>query len=83
MTSGFALYVGAVMHRRWRPTLHQFRYQAFWLLIDLDELPVLTARLHLFSHNRFNLFALHEADHGDGNPIRFAFRLSSACRRPG
>src|SRR3954462_7420794 len=67
MTFGSALYVGAVMHRRWRPTSHQFRYQAFWLLIDLDELPELTARLRLFSHNGFNLFALHEADHGDGS----------------
>lgn len=67
-----ALYVGAVMHRRLRPMMHQFRYRAFWLLIDLDELPALTARLRLFSHNRFNLFALHEADHGDGSttPIR-------------
>jgi hypothetical protein len=52
--------------------LHQFRYRAFWLLIDLDELPELTTRLGLFSHNRFNLFALHEADHGDGSatPLR-------------
>ena len=63
-----ALYVGAVMHRRLRPKVHQFRYRAFWLLIDLDELSVLTARLSLFSHNRFNLFALHEADLGDGSP---------------
>jgi len=67
-----ALYVGAVMHRRLRPMMHQFRYRAFWLLIDLDELPALTARLRLFSHNRFNLFALHESDHGNGSttPIR-------------
>ena len=75
-----ALYVGAVMHRRLRPTVHQFRYRAFWLLIDLDELPALTARLRLFSHNRFNLFALHEADQGDGGttPIRIqAERLLS------
>src|SRR5450631_4251384 len=67
MISRSALYVGAVMHRRLRPTVHQFRYRAFWLLIDLDELPALTARLRLFSHNRFNLFALHEADQGDGS----------------
>ena len=72
MTFASALYVGAVMHRRQRPTAHQFRYRAFWLLIDLDELPVLTARLRLFSHNRFNLFALHETDQGDGSatPLR-------------
>ena len=67
MTFASALYVGAVMHRRLRPTSHQFRYSAFWLLIDLDELPALAARLRLFSHNRFNLFALHEADQGDGS----------------
>ena len=75
-----ALYVGAVMHRRLRPKVHQFRYRAFWLLIDLDELPALTARLRLLSHNRFNLFALHEADHGDGSatPLRIqAERLLS------
>jgi DUF1365 family protein len=72
MTFVSALYAGAVMHRRWRPKLHQFRYRAFWLLIDLDELAALTERLRLFSHNRFNLFALHEADHGDGSamPLR-------------
>jgi DUF1365 family protein len=67
-----ALYVGAVMHRRLRPLVHQFRYRAFWLLIDLDELPRLAARLRLFSCNRFNVFALHDADHGDGGatPLR-------------
>src|SRR5271154_4793473 len=72
MTLRSALYVGAVMHRRLRPTVHQFRYRAFWLLIDLDELPTLTERLRLFSHNCFNLFALHEADQGDGSktPLR-------------
>lgn len=68
MTFGSSLYVGAVMHRRLRPRLHRFRYRAFWLLVDLDELPALSAGLKLFSYNRFNLFALHEADLGDGSP---------------
>ena len=57
MTSQSALYAGAVMHRRWQPRVHRFRYRAFWLLIDLDELTALTGRLRLFSHNHFNLFA--------------------------
>ena len=39
MTLGSALYVGTVMHRRLRPRRHGFRYRAFWLLLDLDELP--------------------------------------------
>ena len=70
-----ALYVGAVMHRRLRPVVHQFRYRAFWLLIDLDELPRLAARLRLFSCNRFNLFALHDA--------RSWRRRRDAAARPG
>lgn len=66
------LYRGSVMHRRLRPTMHRFRYRAFWLLLDLDELPALVSRLRLFSHNRFNLFALYDSDHGDGSatPLR-------------
>jgi uncharacterized protein len=64
-----ALYVGNVMHRRIRPCRHQFRYRAFWLLLDLDDLARLSTRLRLFSHNRSNLFSLHDADHGDGSAI--------------
>jgi uncharacterized protein len=67
MTFRSSLYVGTVMHRRLRPRHHKFRYRAFWLLVDLDELPTLTRRLRLFSHNRGNLFGLHDADHGDGS----------------
>ncbi|HEX7565081.1 MAG TPA: DUF1365 family protein, partial [Bradyrhizobium sp.] len=37
MTVGSSLYVGSVMHRRMQPR-HRFRYRAFWLLLDLDEL---------------------------------------------
>lgn len=72
MTLRSCLYRGSVMHRRLRPTSHRFRYRAFWLLLDLDELPTLPLRLRLFSHNHFNLFALYDSDHGDGSatPLR-------------
>lgn len=72
MTLHSCLYRGDVMHRRLRPAVHRFRYRAFWLLLDLDEMPSLASRLRLFSYNRFNLFALHDADHGDGSltPLR-------------
>ena len=63
-----ALYIGSVMHRRLTPRRHRLRYRAFWLLIDLDEPAALARRLRLFSHNRFNLFSFHDADHGDGTP---------------
>ncbi len=67
-----ALYVGSVMHRRLRPRMHKFRYRAFWILVDLDELDKLSGRLRLFSHNRFNLFSFQDKDHGDGTatPLR-------------
>jgi DUF1365 family protein len=67
-----SLYVGTVMHRRIRPRSHHFRYRAFWLLVDLDELPFLSETLWLFSHNRPGVFSLYDTDHGDGNttPLR-------------
>jgi DUF1365 family protein len=42
------------------------------MLIDLDELPKLSSTLRWFSHNRFNIFALHDRDYGDGSamPLR-------------
>jgi DUF1365 family protein len=33
-----AIYRGVVRHRRFTPTLHQFRYQVFMMYLDLDEL---------------------------------------------
>ncbi|MCC6469972.1 MAG: DUF1365 domain-containing protein [Alphaproteobacteria bacterium] len=60
------LYFGTVMHQRLRPRRHRLNYRVFTLYVDLDELPALHRRLRFFSHNRFNLLALHDADHGDG-----------------
>ncbi len=66
------LYFGEVMHRRLRPFGHRFVYRVFSLLADVDALPQLSRRLRLFSHNRFNLFAFHDRDHGprNGMPLR-------------
>jgi DUF1365 family protein len=59
-------YFGEVVHRRFAPRLHRLRYRAFQGFFDLDELPALGKRLKFFSHNKPNLFAFHDADHGDG-----------------
>jgi DUF1365 family protein len=63
--SGFhsALYAGSVMHKRLRPREHRLRYSIFYLLLDLDEVAAVAGKLRLFSHNRFNLFSFHDADH--------------------
>lgn len=67
-----AIYEGTVVHARLSPTAHRFRYRVFYLLFDLDELPMLDRRLRWFSHNRFNAMALHDRDHGsdDGRPLK-------------
>lgn len=62
--SGF--YTGSVMHHRLRPRQHRLRYSIFYMLLDLDEVDALANKLRLFSHNRFNLFSLHDRDHGEG-----------------
>jgi uncharacterized protein len=64
------IYVGHVAHMR--PGKHRLRYAVFMLTLDLDELDALDARLKLFSHNRFNLLALHDRDHAGriDQPIR-------------
>ena len=72
MTLSSALYVGSVFHRRLVPRPHRFRYRLYWLLIDLDELQQLGAKLTLFAHNRWGLFSVHDRHHGDGSmtPLR-------------
>jgi len=65
--AGF-LYPSRVMHRRLAPPLYRFVYRLFHLLLDVDRIGELDARLRLFSHNRFNLVSFHDRDHGSGEP---------------
>ena len=79
MTLHSSLYVGSVMHRRLQPRMHSFRYNAFWFLIDLDELAELSRKLRWFSYNGPNAFSFYDADHGDGTatPLRAQVEHSS------
>jgi uncharacterized protein len=71
MTLRSSIYSGWVMHSRLTPRIHSFRYRVWWILVDLDELSALDRSLHLFSHNRFNVLALHDRDYGHANgPLR-------------
>ncbi|OQP88130.1 DUF1365 domain-containing protein [Rhizobium rhizosphaerae] len=69
------LYVGEVMHQRMRTVVRRFSYSVFSLAIDLDRLDEADRQARLFSVNRFNLLAFHEADHlpGDGAGLRARF----------
>lgn len=70
--SASCLYLGTVVHRRFKPRRHKLCYRVFWSLLDLDELPRLAKKLRLFSLNQFNLFSFYNMDHGDGSerPLR-------------
>jgi DUF1365 family protein len=67
-----SIYIGSVMHRRLHPRRHHFRYRAYWLLLDLDEIEALSKLMTWFSYNRPNLFSFYDSDHGDGTdtPLR-------------
>ena len=69
---GSCLYRGTVSHERLAPKLNAFSYGIYFLLLDLDTIGETATRIRLFSHNRLNLFSLHDGDHGarDGTPPR-------------
>lgn len=66
------IYNGKVIHIRFKPKRHHFKYSIFSLLIDLDEINELDKNLKLFSYNKFNLISFFDKDHGnrDGNEIK-------------
>ena len=60
-----AIYNGQVIHKRFKPKVHYFKYKVFSLLIDLSELEILEKKVNFFSYNKFNLISFYEKDHGD------------------
>ena len=69
MTS--SIYNGTVIHKRFKPKTHYFKYSDFSLLIDLSELETLDKKIKFFSFNKFNLISFFEKDHGsrDGSSL--------------
>ena len=59
------IYNGKVIHKRFKPKEHFFKYNVFSLFIDLSELDQLNDSLNFFSLNKFNLISFYEKDHGD------------------
>ena len=60
-----AIYNGKVIHKRFKPKVHSFKYSVFSLFIDLSELETLDKEISFFSLNKFNLISFFEKDHGD------------------
>ena len=59
------IYNGTVIHKRFKPKIHFFKYKVFSLLIDLSELDNLDKKIGFFSYNKFNLISFFDKDHGD------------------
>ena len=60
-----SIYNGTVIHKRFKPKSHFFKYSVFSLLIDLAELEQLDKNIKFFSYNKFNLISFFERDHGN------------------
>ena len=63
MTS--SIYNGTVIHKRFKPKIHFFKYKVFSLLLDLSDLNRLDKEISFFSYNTFNLISFFDKDHGE------------------
>ena len=65
------IYNGKVIHKRFKPKEHYFKYSVFSLLIDLSELKQIEKEINFFSYNKFNLISFFDVDHGprDGSSL--------------
>ena len=72
MIKNSKIYDGKVIHRRFKPKDHYFKYKVFSLLIDIDELQTLQNKIKIFSYNKFNIISFFDKDHGprDGTSIK-------------
>ena len=72
MIKNSIIYNGKVIHRRFKPKEHYFKYSVFSLLIDIDELEIIESTIKIFSYNKFNIISFFDKDHGprDGTSVK-------------
>ena len=59
------IYTGKVIHKRFKPKEHYFKYNVFCLFIDLNEIKEIEKKITFFSYNKFNLISFFDKDHGE------------------
>ena len=71
MINNSCIYNGKVIHKRFKPKEHYFKYNVFSLFIDLSELKIIDNEIKFFSYNKFNLISFFDIDHGprDGTSL--------------
>ena len=72
MIKDSSIYIGKVIHKRFKPKIHFFKYKIFSMLIDLSEIDLLNKSLKIFSYNKFNIVSFYDVDHGprDGTSLK-------------
>jgi len=67
-----SIYIGNVIHKRFKPKVHFFKYKVFSTLLDLSEINLLDKSLKIFSYNKFNIISFYDVDHGprDGTSLK-------------
>ena len=67
-----SIYIGNVIHKRFKPKVHFFKYKVFSILLDISEIDLLDKSLKIFSHNKFNIISFYDVDHGprDGTSLK-------------
>jgi uncharacterized protein len=58
-----AIYSGFIAHQRFLPKPHGFRYQAFMMYLDLDELPNLFEKTSFWSYEKSNIASFKRKDY--------------------
>ena len=64
-----AIYKGFITHQRFLPKPHGFRYSAFMMYLDLDELPTLFKNATFWSYENTNIASFKRADYY-GDPAK-------------
>ena len=65
------IYTGKVIHKRFKPKEHYFKYKVFSILLCLNEIKFINKNINFFSYNKFNLMSFYDKDHGprDGSSL--------------
>tara|TARA_Y100000590_G_scaffold330596_2_gene375589 strand:- start:344 stop:1114 length:771 start_codon:yes stop_codon:yes gene_type:complete len=64
MINNSCIYRGKVVHKRFKPKEHYFKYNVFSLFLDLSELKKIEKEIKIFSYNKFNIISFYDSDHG-------------------
>ena len=67
MNNNSCLFYGEVIHKRFKPFIHLFKYKVFSILLDYDEIESIQNNFRFFSYNKFNLLSFNDIDHGYRN----------------